>query len=419
MFNFLNKKSSQKSTSTSSQAVNLSDFNYLDSQAFYFDTACQTLRPRQVIEAENRYYHQFNSCGHRVKYPWGEKTDRIVEDCRLALLDLVGKNPTDYTVAFTQNTTSGINTILHQLDPQQWEKIVTSEIEHNSVFLSSMTWAKRNRKERLVLPRQNQSGDQNGSLIYDPEQLERALVLLNTTSNIDGRQLTNLSQLAQNVRAGNGILMLDACQTLAHNPESLRPIDFDVCFGSGHKMYAPSIGFIIIKKSLVTQLDCYLIGGSTVQDVQLNDYQLVSDPDQIYARIEPGLQDWAAIVGLEESLRWRKKYRNHLGQTAGQQDTDLAQYLHQKLQTLDKITLLNPDPSPIVSLYSDKIDGHRLGTFLAEKGIMCRTGYHCCHYYLKHKLGLPPLFRISLGLNNNRQQIDHLVDTLRFILDNF
>jgi selenocysteine lyase/cysteine desulfurase len=97
-------------------------------------------------------------------------------------------------------------------------------------------------------------------------------------------------------------------------------------------------------------------------------------------------------------------------------ESELANYLNQKLLTLPGIKLINPHPSPVVSLYFDKINGHELGLILAEQNIMCRTGYHCCHYYLKQKLNLPPLFRISLGLNNTKEQIDFLVDRLVIVL---
>ena len=42
------------------------DFAYLPEDAIYFDSACQSLRPQQVIDAMQEYYTKFNSCGERV-----------------------------------------------------------------------------------------------------------------------------------------------------------------------------------------------------------------------------------------------------------------------------------------------------------------------------------------------------------------
>ena len=53
----------------------MKDFDYLAEGDVYLDSACQSLRPRPVIDAINRYYTQHNSCGERVKYAWGRETD--------------------------------------------------------------------------------------------------------------------------------------------------------------------------------------------------------------------------------------------------------------------------------------------------------------------------------------------------------
>jgi selenocysteine lyase/cysteine desulfurase len=95
MFNLFKNKSNLPNQSTSNQQ----NFEYLEASAYYFDSACQSLRPEQVIKAQDEYYHKFNSCGHRVKYKWGEQTDRKIEACRADLLSLTGKNDKKYTVA--------------------------------------------------------------------------------------------------------------------------------------------------------------------------------------------------------------------------------------------------------------------------------------------------------------------------------
>ncbi len=448
----------------------IQNFEYLDPKAYYFDTACQSLRPQQVINAEMEYYHSFGACGGRVKYQWGKMVDQKVSECRTNLLKLAGKTSRDYTVAFGLNTTHLISLVLHQINPEKLgiKQIITSQIEHNSVFLSSLTWAKRNGLKRLVLPR-IESGNYFGGLQYDtnnPIFLANSVIIVNTMSNIDGQELTNAEQLAQDVHQTGGILLLDACQTFGHNPEILKNVDFDAAFGSGHKMYGPSVGFVIIKKDLLKKLDCYLIGGSTVQDVKLESYELVENDEEIYARIEPGLQNFAGIIGLNEAIKWQdaflktntekqvrpwgllrssggvlitnNKIENNLVKkippfvsltapkealvinTSQNQNYEqrLTFYLNQKLLKIQDIHLLNPNPSPVVSLYSDKMDSHKIAMYLSEAGIMCRSGYHCCHYYLKEKMKYPPLLRISLGLHNTPEQIDFLVDKLEFILKN-
>lgn len=404
---FFNK--SQKNSIT-----DLSGFDYLDQEkSFYFDSACQTLRPIEVIKAEQDYYKNYNACGHRVKYEWGKQVDKKVEETRNLILTLLGKSSSLYTVAFCLNTTHGINTVLHQLNPLKFDRVITSDIEHNSVFLNSITWAKRNNKDRIVWTRNS-----DGSMDYDSNQLKKSIVLVNTTSNIDGRNLTNLKILSEDVHKVDGLLLLDCAQTLGHDLGILKDVDFDAVFASGHKMYGQSIGFIVIKKALIRELDCYLIGGGTVEDVSFNNYELVSNENELYSRIESGLQNYAGIIGLGEAIKWKNSLRIN-GMTPLQYEIDLSKYLFNKLTEIPQLNIINNSSSPVVSVYSDKLDSHQLGAFLGVKQIMCRTGYFCCHYYLKEVRHLPPLLRISLGLNNSKEQIDFLVENLKFVLEKF
>ena len=106
----------------------MNDFDYLNSGEVYLDSACQSLRPRPVLNALKEYYEKFNSCGERVKYPWGVETDRRVEETRKKVLKYLKLSSKDYFVSFTLNTTYGINLILSQLDTNDFDSVITSTI---------------------------------------------------------------------------------------------------------------------------------------------------------------------------------------------------------------------------------------------------------------------------------------------------
>jgi len=401
---FLSKKNPQAVTKDTGAFS--SDFAYLELQSCYLDSACQTLRPQSVIDAETEYYLQYNACGGRVKYKWGTMVDQKVQKARKLLLQLAGKSEKEYCVAFTLNTTYGINLVLHQLPTGAFTQIVTSEIEHNSVHLPSMTWAKRQKVERRVLPR-----EQDGSLRYVASDVERSVVLLNLMSNIDGRILSNARKLADDTHGAGGILLLDAAQGFAHDVDSLREVDFDAAFGSGHKMYGPSIGFIIIKRSLLDRLDPFFIGGGTVTDVESDSYSLLREGGEAHAVLEAGLQNWGGILGLGEAVRWIETQ-----QANRNQEKALAETLYRGLQQQSRVHLFNQAPSPIVSFHVEGIDAHHLALYLSEQDIMCRSGYFCCHSYLQHQLHLPPLLRVSLGLYNTPAHIEKFLGSFRTIL---
>lgn len=386
--------------------IGTGSFSYLSESATYLDSACQTLRPQIVIDAETEYYREYNACGGRVKYAWGAKVDKKVLEARASLLTLAGKSDRDYCVAFTLNTTYGINLVLHQLPSEGFSRIVTSEIEHNSVMLPSMTWAKRRSAKRTVLPRED-----NGDVRYATTDLDHSVVLINTVSNIDGRTVGNLKQLADDIHANKGILLLDAAQGFAHDADRLRETNFDAAFGSGHKMYGPSIGFIIIRRDLLDRLDPFFIGGGTVTDAKHDTYSLLRDGDEAHAVLEAGLQNWGGIIGLGAAVTWLKTQ-----QANRDQEKALAEALFQGLQKHSRVQLLNRVPSSIVSFHVEEIDAHRLALFLSEQDIMCRSGYFCCHSYLQHQRTLPPLLRVSLGLHNTPAHIDRFLSALEKIL---
>ena len=247
---------------------------------------------------------------------------------RNRLLKLLDKNAKDYTVAFCLNTTAGINLLLQQLPEGRYKRIVTSEIEHNSVFLPTQTCAKRFKLERLVLPRLP-----DGSLDFQPDDLEKAVVVVNTTSNIDGRILGNLDELVTAAHERGGVVILDAAQTMGHDPQLLRNVAFDAVCGSAHKMYGPSLGFIVIRKAFLSELDCFFLGGGTVSDVRRDDFDLLDSPDEAFARLEPGLQDFAGIAGLGAAIDWLESIGRKTGSAQHQNASRHGSFTNRCLPT--------------------------------------------------------------------------------------
>lgn len=393
MFNF---KSTTNSTS--------SDFGYLAPDTLYFDSACQTMRPQSVIDVQVKYFQEFNACGGRVKYPWGEKVDAIVAETRNKFLALLGHKSRDYVVAFTLNTTYGINLVLSQIQNGKYKQIVTSEIEHNSVFLPAQTYAKSLGLKRIVLPRA-----ENGELIFNPSDLEKSLVVVNAMSNFDGRKLLNIKDLVEQTHSAGGRVLIDGAQAIAHGLDVVNGVEFDALFASGHKMYGPSLGIIVIKKDFLKELALSFVGGGMVEDVRLDSFDLISSDEELFSLLEPGLQNFSGIIGLNKALDYLK---------AGGDQRELSEMLFQGFKSIKGLQVINKEASPIISVIPERIDGHRLGAFLAEQNIMVRTGYHCCHYYLKNLKQYPPLVRFSLGLNNTKDQVAKMLEILTKIINN-
>lgn len=385
------------------------DFQYLPQDAIYLDSACHTLRPEPVIDAVLQYYRHYNACGGRVKYDWGTQVDAKVWEARQRVLAVVSKSAREYAVAFTLNATYGINLVLGQL-PSTVRRIMTSDIEHNSVFLPTMTAAKRLQVPRIVVPR-----SMDGALEYAPGDLDGAVVTINSMSNFDGRTLLNLHRLVEDTHRAGGFVLIDGAQSISHDAELLRLADWDALFFSGHKTYGPSLGVMVIRRALLSALDIQFVGGGMVEDVEEHGYTLLSTAEDLPSRLEAGLQDFAGIIGLSAGLEWLHRYTPE-GMNAGTHRSELARLLFDHLSAQPGLTLINAAPSPILSFYPERIDAHRLAIFLSAQNIMVRSGYFCCHYYLQHVKKYPALVRVSLGLHNTRQQVETFAATLKTIL---
>ena len=386
----------------------MSDFDYLSDGDVYLDSACQSLRPRPVIDAINRYYTQHNSCGERVKYAWGRETDELVEEARDLILKYLKLKARDYSVSFTLNTTYGINLLLDQFKDGIFEKVMTSDIEHNSPFLSTITFAKRHNIPREVMTRED-----DGSINLENYDFAKALVVVNCASNIDGRKLGNINELIKKVHKQKGVIIIDAAQALAHNPEILYKTEADAICSSAHKMYGPSLGFMVVRRDLFKKIETSFIGGGMVDDVDKESYKLSAESaNHAYTKFESGLQAWGEIVAFGEAIKWLNKRTKVDKENFHQQYERLFDYLNAQ----DRVRLVNAEPNPTMSFYIDGLDSHLVGGALSNEGIMARTGYFCVHYYLDHVKHYPPLIRFSMGYHIRPSDIDKTIEIFERML---
>ena len=376
----------------------MNDFEYLGGGDVYLDSACQSLRPTPVIKALKEYYEKFNSCGERVKYPWGIETDRRVAATREKVLKYLKLSKHDYFVSFTLNTTYGINLLLQQLDSKYFDVVVTSDIEHNSPFLSTITFAKRHNIPRIVLSR-----GEDGSLPVEKIP-ERAVVVVNCASNIDGRKLVNIKDGVKRVHKTGGVIIIDAAQAMAHSSEILHKTEADaICF-SAHKLYAPSMGAMVVRKDLLSRIQTTFIGGGMVDDVEKESYLLSSEknPDHLYTKFESGLQAWGEAIALGAALDWLEGLSKADHNNLKENYTELFNFLNDS----EKVKMVNKEANPTMSFFVEGTDSHLLGEALGAEKIMARTGYFCAHYYLDKVRHFPPLIRFSLGYHNRPEDIE-------------
>ena len=208
---------------------------------------------------------------------------------------------------------------------------MTSEIEHNSPFLSTMAFSERTGLSREVMKR-----NEDGSIDVSAYDFTDAVVVINCASNFDGRKLLNIKEVVKAIHKAGGILIIDAAQAMAHSADIIRGIEVD--------------------------------------DVNKDSYLLSAEgKEHRYTRFEAGLQAWGEIVGLGAALDWLEKLPKSAWKNLDKNTNELYDFLTNS----EKIHLVNHVPNPTMSFYVDGLDSHLLGSALSREDIMARTGYFC------------------------------------------
>jgi cysteine desulfurase/selenocysteine lyase len=172
-------------------------------------------------------------------------------------------------------------------------------------------------------------------------------------------------------------------------------------------MYSASLGAMVVRRDLLSKIENTFVGGGMASAVLTESYELITD--DLASRFEPGLQAYGEIIALNAAIKWLKN------QDVTNRIKILSEKLYNGLGSIPGLHIINNGPSSVISVYHDKVDAHRIAIFLSAAGIMVRSGYFCCHYYLIEKSKMPPLVRFSIGLHTTEADIDATIETMKKI----
>ncbi|WP_299026037.1 cysteine desulfurase [uncultured Thermanaerothrix sp.] len=374
----------------------------------YFDNACQTLRPRQVIEAVQRYYQEFPACSGRSMHRMATEVTREVDQAREKVAKFLNAGRKE-EIIFTRNTTEGVNLIASALNWKAGDVILVSDKEHNSNLIPWQMVAKRHSAIlRVVHTRADNT--------FDMEAFEQALkagpvklVAMGYTSNLDGVTIP-AAEIVKRAHQQGALVFLDAAQTIPHQRVNVRALDVDFLAFSGHKMMGPSgTGVLYGKYRLLEQLEPFLVGGDTVSSSTYETCQFLPPPE----KFEAGLQDYAGIIGLAAAVQ----YIQSIGfDTIEKQERLLNEFLSEGLEEIPGVRLIGPsDPrlrSGIVAFYIEGVDHHRIALMLDQMAnIAVRSGQHCVHSWFNAR-GVAGSVRASVYVYNTLEEAKLFLDSL-------
>ncbi len=380
----------------------------------YFDNACQTLRPRQVIEAVSEYYESFPACAGRSVHKLATEVSLRCDDVRAKAASFFGaEDPSE--IAFVKNTTEGLNTVIMGLPWKMGDEIVTTDYEHNSVHVPVLRARDTySLKHRVVRSSEDLTFDL--SAFEETMSKKVKLVAMCLTSNVTGCTLP-AKEIVDIAHSYGAKVLLDAAQAAPSMKIDVSRLGVDFMAASAHKMLGPSgVGLFYALSGSVGDIPPIMCGGHGVVDTTYDSYNLLPPPE----RFETGLQNYSGIIGTGAAL----EYLSSVGLDAVRaHEVALNSRITRALRGVDGVSLIGPsDPNLRGGIFSFNVRGlspHDVAMILDNsKNIMMRSGMHCCHP-LFHALKLQGCARASAYLYNTPEEADVFSESVKGLAEGF
>ena len=383
----------------------------------YLDSGATSQKPLAVIDAERDFLLTSNGAVHRGAHQLMEEATDAFEQGRAGIAAFVGA--AGHELVFTKNATEALNLVSYVLGDARGERavgpgdvIVTTELEHHANLIP---WQELARRTGATLRWYGVTDD--GGLDLDSLELDERVKVVAFThqSNVTGTGAP-VAELVRRARAVGALTVLDACQSVPHQPVDFGSLGVDFAAFSGHKMLGPTgIGCLYGRAEVLSGLPPFLTGGSMIQTVTM-DSATYAEPPQRY---EAGTQMISQVVGLAAAAR----YLGRIGMAAVQaHEHRLVAATLDGLAEIPGVRVIGPDDparrtSPVAFVVAG-VHAHDVGQVLDDDGVAVRVGHHCAAP-LHRRFGLAATVRASFAVYNTLDEVDRLISGVRRAIDFF
>ena len=271
-------------------------------QLAYLDSGATSQRPLQVLDAEREFLLTSNGAVHRGAHQLMEEATDAYEQGRADIAAFVGADSDE--LVFTKNATESLNLVSYVLGDNRFDHavgpgdvIVITELEHHA---NLVPWQELARRTGATLRWYGVTDD--GRIDLDSLQLDESVkvVAFSHHSNVTGA-VAPVAELVARAKAVGALTVLDACQSVPHQPVDFHALDVDFAAFSGHKMLGPNgIGVLYARAELLDALPPFLTGGSMIETVTMDATTYAAPPQ----RFEAGTPMTSQVVGLGAAARY-------------------------------------------------------------------------------------------------------------------
>jgi cysteine desulfurase/selenocysteine lyase len=378
----------------------------------YLDSAATSQKPRVVLDALQRYYREFNANVHRGIYRIAEQATAEFEAARARLAAFLGAGGPE-EIVFTRGTTEAINLVAASWGRTRvgpGDEILLTEMEHHSNIVPwQLVAAERGARLRYapVTDEGRLDLDAFDRLLGDRTKI----VALTHQSNVLGT-VNPVRQIADRAHAAGAHVLVDAAQSVPHQPVDVQALGADFLAFSGHKMLGPTgSGGLWARYELLQAMPPYHGGGEMIVVVEADRSTYKAPPHKFEAGT-PNIADSIALGAAVDYLR-------AVGLEAiAAHERELTAYALERLREVPGVRILGPldarDRGGAISFAMDVAHPHDIAQVLDGEGIAIRAGHHCAQP-LHRRFGLAASARASVHLYNTPDDIDALVAGLHTV----
>jgi len=384
-------------------------------QLVYLDSSNSSQKPLRVINRLNDFYkNEFSNIGRSIHSLAVNATNKF-EETRLSVKNFINAKFKE-EIIFTKNATEAINLVaatFGQKYIKEGDEIIITELEHHSNYVP-WHFLRENKKAIIKFAPINEDGDIIIDKLKKLITLKTKIIAITHLSNVTGT-IVPVKEIVEIAHKKNVPVLVDGCQSVPHISVDVLDLDCDFYAFSGHKVYGPTgVGILYAKKKWLEKLPPYIGGGAMISEVKKDKITYAPIPE----KYEAGTMPTAEVITFNESI----KFIQSIGmENLMKHEKEITNYALEKLKKINSVKIIgNPKNKAGVIAFTIKgVHPHDIATILDEEGVAIRAGHHCCQIF-HEKMNLTATARVSIGVYNNKGDIDILckaIENCRKIFD--
>jgi len=370
-------------------------------QLVYLDSSNSAQKPTSVLKAlDNFYKNDFSNVGRSIHALAVNATNKF-EETRVNVRNFINAESKD-EIIFTKNATESINLVANTFGKQNIKKgdeILITELEHHSNYVP---WHYLREMYGAIIKFApiNEDGDIIISKFKELITSKTKIIAITHLSNVTGT-IVPIKEIVEIARKKNVPVLVDGCQSAPHIKIDVKDLDCDFYAISCHKVYGPTgVGVLYAKKKWLEKLPPYIGGGGMISEVKKDRITYAPLPE----KYEAGTMPTAEVIAFSESI----KFMESIGiENIVKHENELTNYALEKMKRINSLNIVgNPKKKAgVISFTIKGIHPHDISTIVDEEGVAIRAGHHCCQV-LHERLNLIATARASIGVYNNKEDID-------------